>query len=153
MSHAKWNSAATALKVEKPIAIVGLNGLYDMPTLIREPGEKHASLQSLYEAFTRLAFGDDEKVWSEISPISVGDWGKEWVEGKKVFLVQSKEDSLVPYRQTADMREALERSKASGCALVELEAGGDHNDLWKEGGRLAEIVAEVVTALVKDGMN
>jgi acetyl esterase/lipase len=148
MSHAKWGSSATALKTEKPVAVVGLNGLYDMPTLIREPGEKHAHLGSLYETFTRLAFGDDEKVWSEISPISVEDWASEWVEGKKIFLVQSKEDSLVPYRQTADMKEALESSKASGCASSELEAGGDHNDLWKEGGRLAEIIAEVVTTLV-----
>jgi predicted esterase len=146
MSHSKWNTPS-ALKVAKPIAVVGLNGLYDMPTLIREPGEKHAHLQGVYETFTRLAFGDDESVWQEISPVSVGDWKSEWAEGTKVVLVQSKEDSLVPYRQLVDMRDALERSKGSDLALSEMDAGGDHNDLWKEGERLAEIVIEVVRKL------
>ncbi|EPE35129.1 alpha/beta-Hydrolase [Glarea lozoyensis ATCC 20868] len=143
MSRSEWNASS---KVAKPIAVVGLNGLYDMPTLIREPGEKHAHLQGVYETFTRLAFGDDERVWEEISPISVGDWEGEW-KGKLVVLVQSKEDSLVPYRQLVDMKDKLEKSRGKGLVVSEMEAGGDHNDLWKEGERLAEIVTEVVVKL------
>lgn len=60
---------------------MGLNGLYDMPTLIADPGERHAAFKPTYESFTRLAFGDDEKddenAWSEISPVSVSDWKSE----------------------------------------------------------------------------
>jgi kynurenine formamidase len=146
-------------EVKKPIVIVGLNGLYDMPGLIRAPGEKHQHLQALYEDFTRRAFGDDEAVWKDISPASVEDWGKgEWIaegEGKgetrKIVLVQSKEDSLVPYWQLEDMRDSFSRSSRSAALEVrELEAGGDHNDLWKEGSRLAEIVVDVVQSLRGD---
>ena len=148
MSHSKWTSTATALKVAKPMTVVGLNGLYDMPRLIREPGEKHTHLQVLYEAFTRLAFGNDETVWNAISPISVDDWATEWPECKIIVMVQSKEDTLVPYRQLADMKANLESSKAGSINLKELDASGDHNDLWKEGHRLAEIMTEVVSASV-----
>ena len=143
--------------VQKPVAIVGLNGLYDMPTLIHSPGEKHQHLQALYEDFTRRAFGNEESVWKNISPVFVEDWRQgEWVlEGKKarqVFLVQSKEDSLVPYWQLDAMRESFLRSGSgtSGSDVLEikeLEAVGDHNDLWKEGTRLAQIVVEVVQSL------
>jgi acetyl esterase/lipase len=147
MSHSKWGPSATALQVAKPKAIIGLNGLYDMPTLIREPGEKHAALQPVYENFTRLAFGDDEKVWYTICPISVSDWKVEWAEGSKFVFVQSHEDSLVPYRQLEDMRKALLASKAEGLEVGELLAAGDHNELWEKGDRLAEIVVEVVKSL------
>lgn len=147
MSHSKWGPKATALGVPKPKAIIGLNGLYDMPKLIREPGEKHAGLKSVYEAFTRLAFGDDEKVWQTISPISVGDWKAEWEDASKVVLVQSKEDSLVPYWQLEDMQKKLLGSKAEAVEIRELEASGDHNELWQRGDRLAEIVVEVAKSL------
>jgi acetyl esterase/lipase len=147
MSHSKWGPKATALSVPKPKAIIGLNGLYDMPTLIREPGEKHAALKGPYEAFTRLAFGDDEKVWQSMSPISVNDWKAEWEESLKVVLVQSKDDSLVPYWQLVDMQKKIFESKAEAVELKEMEASGDHNELWQKGDRLAEIVVEVVKSL------
>lgn len=147
MSHSKWGSKAVALGVSKPKVIIGLNGLYDMPTLIREPGEKHAAMKGPYEAFTRLAFGDDEKVWQSMCPISVGDWKAEWEEASKAFLVQSKEDSLVPYWQLVDMQEKFVESKAKAVEVKELEASGDHNELWQKGDRLAEIVVDVVKSL------
>lgn len=147
MSASKWGSDAESIKVSKPGAIVGLNGLYDMPELIREPGAKHAALQAVYEAFTRLAFGDDKKVWNIISPISVSKWNSEWVEGQKVVFVQSREDSLVPYWQLEEMRNKMLESKAEGLEIVELSAKGDHNELWQHGDRLAEIVIEVLNSL------
>lgn len=158
----KWKAADSSNSglgkvVQKPVAIVGLNGLYDMPTLIRSPGEKHLHLQALYEDFTKRAFGDDESVWMDISPVYVKDWSQaEWVldrkEPRQVFLVQSKEDTLVPYWQLEAMRESFlkgdpGKSGNDVLEIKELEAAGDHNDLWKEGTRLAEIVVEVVQSL------
>ena len=148
MNHSKWFDATASLIVAKPIAVIGLNGLYDMPALINSPGRKHEHLKAVYELFTRLAFGDDEIVWQEISPISVSDWKEEWAEGRKVVLVQSKEDSLVPYAQMADLKLSLDRSKGEGLEVIEMVAVGDHNDLWLDGARLAEIIAEVVRSLV-----
>ncbi|KAH8651255.1 hypothetical protein BX600DRAFT_441690 [Xylariales sp. PMI_506] len=112
MNHAKWSPEAAALTVEKPRVIVGLNGLYDMPSLIKHPGLDHQRLTSLYESFTRMAFGDDERLWEIISPVSVQNWASEWPEGKRVVLTQSKEGSLVPYNQPERMMARLNESKA-----------------------------------------
>jgi len=142
MDPKRWGDEAVNLDVIKPRAVVGLNGLYDLPTLIRDPGEKYAQLIPVYAEFTRGAFGEDEKVWREVSPVSVKDWVKEWgrPDGNPV-LVQSKEDTLVPYRQLEDIMMAL---KESGVKVVEMGAAGDHDELWEKGDRLAEIVQEVV---------
>lgn len=61
--------------------MIGLNELYDMRSIIREPGEKHAHLQRKYKSFTRLGLGDDEKVWHTMCPISVSNWKAEWCQG------------------------------------------------------------------------
>ena len=73
-------------------------------------------------------------------------------EPRQVFLEQSKEDTLVPYWQLEAMRESFlkgdpGKSGNDVLEIKELEAAGDHNDLWKEGTRLAEIVVEVVQSL------
>ncbi|KAK8189935.1 Alpha/Beta hydrolase protein [Phyllosticta capitalensis] len=151
MDHAKWGEAAVALRVEKPRTVVGLDGLYDMPGIIKEPGEKHAALKDVYDSFTRGAFGDDEAVWHTISPVSVENWKAEWKEGTRVVLTQSKEDSLVPYEQTTKMLAMLTLSRSLGLQIKEVPCGGDHNELWQKGDRLAEIVADVVEEIATEG--
>lgn len=148
MDHQKWGSRATDLQVAKPVAIVGLNGLYDMPKIILTPGEKHEYLKAAYEDFTRLAFGDNKEVWRTMCPISVENWSDEWREGKKLVFVQSHEDQLVPYWQTVEMMAAIESSKSVELEIKELAASGLHNGLWEEGDRLAEIIVDVVASLV-----
>jgi acetyl esterase/lipase len=147
MDHTKWGQEAAALKVSKPNVIIGLNGLYDMPSLIHEPGGKHKELVPVYTAFTKLAFGDDEKQWQRISPVSVDDWATEWSPGKEVILAQSLEDSLVPYSQTEEMLSNFNASKSGSLKVREVPFTGDHNFLWEDGRRLAEIVADAVKGL------
>lgn len=118
-----------------------------MPSLLRDPGPKHAHLKDAYEEFTRVAFGEDQAVWQTMCPISVENWKQEWSEGEKFVFVQSREDSLVPYWQTERMKTALLKSKGEALVVRELEAGGDHDELWGKGDRLAEIVVEVVEGL------
>jgi acetyl esterase/lipase len=152
MQRSRWITSQSSENAElrdiaKPIAVIGLNGLYDMPALVHSPGPDHTHLQSLYEIFIRKAFGDDEEGWKAISPVTVEDWKNEWKEGVKIVLAQSKEDTLVSYEQLERMRRSLLASKSEGLELGELTAGGDHNDLWEKGDRLAEIVVEVVKSL------
>lgn len=135
-------------KVTKPIAVIGLDGIYDLPGLIRDPGGKHARWIPEYEAFTREAFGDDEKAWFEVSPVYVKDWVGEWGRNDgKVALVQSRDDTLVPYRQLEGMREALKPAVAAGVDVFELSASGDHDALWETGDQIASIVVEVLGRL------
>ncbi|POR38887.1 Kynurenine formamidase [Tolypocladium paradoxum] len=133
--------------IKKPSVIVGLNGLYNLAHFINQPDESHAALVPVYDAFTRGAFGDDEQVWQQVCPTDVEDWAKEWPEGKTVVVVQSREDGLVPYSQTELMKMRL--SETSKLEVKELDAGGDHNDLWKQGDSLAEIMLEVLESSTK----
>lgn len=127
--------------VARPRVILGLNGLYDLPQFLHAPDVSHEKLAALYETFTRNAFGDEEALWEQVCPGPVKDWKMEWPEAQKVVLVQSKQDTLVPYSQLEGMRESL---KTSTAEVTELEAGGDHNDLWKSGDRLANIIETVL---------
>lgn len=130
--------------VRKPKVIVGLNGLYDLPRFIRQPDSSHAALGPVYSDFTKGAFGDDDEVWRQVCPTIVEDWGKEWPEGELIVLVQSREDGLVPYSQTEIMKKRL--AEVSSIRVLELDADGDHNDLWKKGDRLAEILLQAMKA-------
>ncbi|KIV95396.1 hypothetical protein PV10_03060 [Exophiala mesophila] len=143
--QARWGIEASRLGVIKPKKIIGLSGLYDLPALIRDPGEKHAAWKWIYEELTRGAFGGDEKTWYDASPASVKGRVEEWGRNDgQVFLVQSKEDSLVPYRQMEDFLRSWQSSRASGVQVTELPASGDHDELWEKGDRIAEIVVEVL---------
>ena len=153
MDVARWSSSSASAsapvrKVSKPVAVVGLDGLYDLPGLIKDPGEKHARWILEYEAFTRFAFGDDEQTWYDVSPISVKDWVGEWGRSDgKVVLVQSKDDTLVPYRQLEGMYQALKPSMAAGLDVFELPASGDHDELWQTGDQIAGIIVQVLDRL------
>jgi hypothetical protein len=79
----------------------------------------------------------------------VGEWigtrGDGGEKKKKVVLVQSREDTLVPYGQLEGLRGVLE-----GDGRVEvrvMEAGGDQDEIWKDGRRMAEVLGEVVGGL------
>ena len=167
MDPSRWTPNATTeqmAEISKPSVVVGLNGLYDLAGFIANPppGE-HAQWRDMYELFTRAAFGDDEKTWRDVCPVTAeGDWVGEWVDdvvdgkgggkegGKKkkkvkAVLVQSREDTLVPYEQLEAMRQRLlVEEKKEGVEVVEREAGLDHNQMWGQPGRMVEILEEAV---------
>ncbi|CAP70887.1 uncharacterized protein PODANS_3_9450 [Podospora anserina S mat+] len=143
MAPSRWGLDTA---IVKPTVVVGLNGLYDLAGFITMPPPEYAGLRDAYEEFTRGAFGDDETVWKDACPATAVDWTSEWQEGKQVVLAQSREDSLVPYDQLEKMGAYL--SKSSSLNIREMEAGGDHDDIWKKGDRLAEILYDVVSGLM-----
>ncbi|KAK0634492.1 Alpha/Beta hydrolase protein [Bombardia bombarda] len=143
MDPARWG-LATVLAA-KPAVLVGLNGLYDLAGFIASPPAKYAHLREAYAEFTRGAFGDDESVWKAACPATAESWPDEWKEGKRVVLVESREDSLVPYDQLEEMRAYLRTN--SSLLVQEREATGDHDDVWEKGDRLAEILQEVISGL------
>ncbi|KAG7402848.1 Kynurenine formamidase [Fusarium oxysporum f. sp. rapae] len=142
MDPTRWTLQPPAdTRIDKPRGVIGLNGIYDIPGLIKAPGSTHFDLIPVYDSFTRGAFGDDETTWANVSPVSWWNMAAEWgVRDAKVILAQSKVDSLVPYSQLVGMARALEMQNLH---VTEMAASGDHNDLWKNGYRLAEIVLEL----------
>ena len=98
------------------------------------PLTSHKIFVPVYEAYTARAFGSVEE-GRAVKPVVVDDWVSEWPKGKEVVLMQSREDTLVPYSQLEIMRAKLEGQ----VEVVEMHAGLDQNELCSRGERLAEI--------------
>ncbi|KAG6189010.1 hypothetical protein E4U10_005094 [Claviceps purpurea] len=144
VNPARWGVGMTERDVQAPRMIVGLNGLYDMPELVENPEPPYDVNCEIYSQLTRNAFGDDEDEWKAISPAFVRDWAAEWPDGRRVMLVRSPSDSLVPPSQRDRMEDSLFGSKRSKLAVQLRDGDGDHDDIWKEGSLLAEFVIEAI---------
>lgn len=144
MDAARWTGTSAVPRITKPRLVLGLNGLYNLPKLIQDPGEKHKQLVPIYESFMKLAFGDSHHAWHSVSPCSVQDWIKPWGSGNKVILAQSKEDTLVPYAQTQEMLDVFQPNVRNGLLVEEKTIDGDHNDIWVNGDQLAALIGKVV---------
>lgn len=140
---------------DKPAALVGFNGLYDLAGFIDAPPEGYAHLRDGYREFVEGAFGADERAWRGACPATTeGKWVGEWIgagagdeaKGEKVVvLVQSREDTLVPWEQLEAMRARLGSEGQVGVKVM--EATGNHDDVWREGGRMAEVLWNVLEEL------
>lgn len=130
---------ALELNVVPPMAIVGLEGIYDIPGLV----ERHTE-QKVYRDFVVNAV--DPKDWREASPVS-GEYEESWGEGQVVVLAHSREDELVEVEQTEGMREVLEDQGfeagpgRNGKRVRRVELTGDHDGVWRTGeaGRAIEV--------------
>ncbi|KAH6848265.1 hypothetical protein B0I37DRAFT_406033 [Chaetomium sp. MPI-CAGE-AT-0009] len=132
---------------QKPAALVGFNGLYDLAGFIAEPPEGYGHLREGYREFVEGAFGADEGVWRGVCPATAeGNWVGEWIgdghaDGEPeqtVVLVQSREDTLVPWEQLEVMRVRLVDEGMVGVKVM--GATGKHDDVWREGKRMAEVL-------------
>ncbi|KAM7189407.1 Alpha/Beta hydrolase fold [Rhypophila sp. PSN 637] len=131
--------------ISMPEVVLGANGLYDLAGFIARPPRKYEHLRVAYEEFTRAAFGDDPSVWKAACPATAESWPKDWVEGKAVYLVDSSEDTLVPYDQLDALRRYLRANSSLSIKLR--EADGEHDEIWVKGDRLAEVCLEAVLRL------
>ncbi|KAK4228299.1 Alpha/Beta hydrolase protein [Podospora fimiseda] len=134
----------------KPEVIIGVNGLYDLAGFIESPPKGFEGLKGGYQEFVEGAFGESKKIWKEVCPTSCEKgWVKEWNEGKKVVLVQSEEDGLVPREQLVGFRKRIEEEEEGGLEVGEVdgEGWGEHDDVWKNGKKLAGLVREVLKGL------
>ena len=117
---------ALELNVVPPIAIVGLEGIYDIRALVHYHKD-----QSVYEDFIRNAFGVSE--WETVSPTN-GDFDEAWPDGKLVLLGHSPDDTLLESEQHELQQKALEAQgwREDGERKIRyLQLKGDHDDIWK----------------------
>jgi kynurenine formamidase len=141
--------------------VVGFNGLYDLAGFISSPPTDYAWLKEGYREFVTGAFGADEKVWRVVCPawdskeedggtegeLFVKGWVDEWIGSSgrgKVMLVNSWEDSLVPWQQAEVMRKCW--GLQEGVAISVVEGEGDHDDAWKDGKKMAEVLWHVASS-------
>ena len=122
------STLALELNVIPPRAFVGLEGIYDIPALV-----KHHREQPVYTDFICNAFG--QSGWDVVSPTNA-HFEETWPDGKLVVLAHSSEDELVELEQPELQRKALEAQgwKDSGERRIKsFELKGNHDEVWETG--------------------
>ena len=130
-----WSADA---KPVRPMAIVGLEGIYDIPKLVAD----HAR-EPVYCEFVEGAFGPDERTWTEASPMS-GKLAETWPDGKIVLLYHSRTDELVELAQTEKMLECLRHQGVARGRIESMESEERHDEVWQKGFGLAKAIARLI---------
>ena len=131
-----------------PAAILGLNGLYDLPTLVYGLGASHEHLRNDYEQLLSYAFGTDKSKWAAASPASfdpveIAERVRESKVPQFVLLDQSTEDQLVPMNQ----RERFEANlgKVQGLRVIRgHRCIGKHAAPWQEGVMIWDSIQDIL---------
>jgi kynurenine formamidase len=145
-SHPWGSPEAGSWDGKPPVAVVGLEGIYDLPLL----NQTHID-QPIYADFITSAFGPDQLVWREASPVH-GHYKTALQEGgmKLLVLGHSAEDELVERQQVDVMQRCLEgqgwstlnfpkegntsaKEETLNRQLTLLELTGTHDEVWSEG--------------------
>lgn len=146
----------TGKRVMSPVAVLGLEGIYDIAALIEY--HKTRPYHEIYEAFIHSAFGNRHQlqngrevdVWGVASPTN-GEYDVGWANGRLVVLAHSYEDELVEWEQVELMKDALQKQgwgSDERRRLVMLELKGMHDEVWSEGREVARAVEETIARLV-----
>lgn len=139
-----------------PAALLGLNGLYDLPALATADGlgASHAHLRDDYENFLSRTFGTDQEAWPDVSPASfdpVCIAGR--IRGgnapRLVVLDQSAEDQLVPMNQQDRLTATLAKVAGLGVAQGH-RLTGKHAAPWEEGIMIYESLLDTLQLLEED---
>ncbi|OCK77495.1 hypothetical protein K432DRAFT_304090 [Lepidopterella palustris CBS 459.81] len=126
-----------------PQAIVGVAGLYDL-VLLRDMDPEPPMCQK----FLTSAFGSDEDIWKDQSPVS-GDYQSLWSEGRAAVLAVCREDEYVSPEQSNVMENRLRPwVNQSGRMLKKLVLGGHHDDCWRLGHGLRTCIEEALALLL-----
>lgn len=125
----------------KPLAVVGVAGIYDLALLIQNHQD-----QSIYETFVRGAF-PDKTTWKDASPALSEQTDLLWREAKLVVISHSQEDGLVEVAQAERMFERARMFLGAESVLHFVEAKGQHDAMWEDGMPLAEVITNVVSLL------
>ena len=120
-----------------PVALLGLNGLYDLPNLVNGLDASHEHLHEDYEVMLSTAFGSDKDKWPAASPshFDPATIAARMLAGKVpqlVVLDHSIEDQLVPMNQQEMFKANL--NKVTGLQLIEgHRCKGEHAAPWEKG--------------------
>ena len=135
----------------RPAALLGFNGLYDLPGLVHSLGISHAHLEDVYADLLSIAFGPDERDWKVASPAAIDTATlshrvRDGSAPRLVLVDQSAEDQLVPINQAHTMMARLE--KIVGLKVLKGgRATGEHAAPWKQGYIISDTVEDVLDEL------
>lgn len=138
------STLALEMNVAPPLAVVGIEGIYDLAALV-----KYHEQQPFYRHFTESAFGNS-KNWAEASPTH-SNFNQSWEDGKLVVIAHSRGDELVEWEQPDLMLKSLSSQgfKDSGKRRGKLlELKGKHDQVWQEGKEVARAIEYSIKELL-----
>jgi kynurenine formamidase len=132
---------------DKPLikAVVGIEGIYDLPLLV-----KNHEAMPVYREFVEDAFGTDVKAWKEASPSQFGNRLSALVDEVDLAVVaHSPEDELVEGEQADVMTSALQQSAREGDKhkVVRIKLEGTHDAVWETGNGVYKAVLNTMHML------
>jgi acetyl esterase/lipase len=135
----------------RPAALLGFNGIYDLPSLVEELGPEQEEVRAEYAALLTAAFGTATASWEVASParfprheviarVAAG------VTPRVVLLDHSVDDRMVPAGQKQRFMRTL--SGIDGLRLVDgHRCTGEHAAPWRQGHMIWESVLDVLPLL------
>lgn len=128
--------------VPSPAAVVGFQGMYDLPGL-------DARFGGAYKDILVGAFGSDEAVWEAVSPARFrGSFRANWGPGadRRVAVVAySPQDEWIDKGEIDAMEKTLRDDGLNVLAYRDLE--GKHDEVWEDGRHLARVLLETLGEL------
>jgi kynurenine formamidase len=132
------------LPFPEPHAVVGFEGLYDLPGLVKRYGDG-------YRGFIAGAFGEDEEVWKKMSP---AHFQEKWIEDNRTYnrlchlvvLGWSPDDELVDGAEIDVMEEVLRKSYF-GVTKAYRDLEGSHDGIVEDGEEIAKVLVRTVEEL------
>jgi kynurenine formamidase len=139
--------------VVPPLAILGIDGLYDLP-LARDTYKD----DPFYQRFLEGAFGKNEDDWARASPARWTRYAESWGKGSLVVLAHSHDDELVDWGQVEamdrcwrEMQEGEGDGKANGklAEMRVMEIEGRHAEIWQKGIGMAGPIGNAVSLMLR----
>ncbi|PHH69907.1 hypothetical protein CDD80_6377 [Ophiocordyceps camponoti-rufipedis] len=122
--------------IPPPRAVVAIAGIYDLIGLNRRFNDQ-------YSAFISGAFGPDQQVWRDASPLHLlAGWRPQ--ENLALTLAQSPQDELIDVTELRNMAGQLKEAGIENVCIVP-DLAGDHDAPWREGQQVADLVRRTLT--------
>jgi hypothetical protein len=125
-----------------PYCIVGVAGIYDIPTLIN----RHKD-ETIYRQFVEGALGRDEQVWKKLSPVLYQRWKVTGKNIKQIILAHSETDGMVEMEQVEDMEKTV-KDEWDTVLCKRVNISGQHDEVWEQGAKLAAVVELAVKVAI-----
>lgn len=130
----------------EPHAVVGVEGLYDLPGLVKRCGDG-------YREFIAGAYGEEKELWEKMSPALLQE---DWLEDGRTYnrlchlvvLGWSPDDELVDGGEIDAMEETL-RKWYFGVTKVSRNLEGSHDGIVEDGEAIARLLVSTVEELDK----
>jgi len=126
------------IRVPVPLGILGVEGIYDLPELV-----KTYEAFPVYKQFVTDAFGSKETVWENASPAS-SDGPAAWMKAKAIMIAYSDEDELIDRRQAELMLGRVRNIPGLKERAHYFTACGRHDDIWKDGHELQRLIEKAL---------